>query len=419
MTRFEPISPSVRLAITHWPDDSPWGAVTTFCVDHAISRKSFYAIRRRALEDGAVAALEPRSRRPRSSPSRTPPDLAEQALQIRAALERDGLDHGPVSVGDKMRSLGMDAPSRATLARIFHAAGVVLPEPRKRPRSAYRRFVYPAPNCLWQMDAAEYVLTGGRKCVIFQIIDDHSRYAVASLAASGETSEAAIRVVQQGIAACGVPQKFLTDNGVALNPTRRGYSGQLVDYLGSLGVVPITGKPGKPTTQGKNERFHRTLFRWLDKQPLADSLDQLQEMLTRFDHLYNTERPHQALPGRITPQQAWHATAKAEPPRPKAADITQTVPADIEGEAVRIANINGVVRVHATHYKLAKHYAGRSIWVIWTLTEITFFDDHGTQIISHPRPPKGTTYVGNGKTPGTRHHTTVTKVPRQETSPMS
>ena len=78
----------------------------------------------------------------------------------------------------------------------------------------------------------------------------------------------------------------------------------------------ITGKPYKPTTQGKNERFHQTLFRYLDKQPLADTLAELQAQVDAFDHIYNTERPHQGLPGRITPQAAWDATDKAEAPRP-------------------------------------------------------------------------------------------------------
>lgn len=122
-------------------------------------------------------------------------------------------------------------PSTASLTRIFRDAGVAKTEPRKKPRSSYRRFVYPAPNACWQLDATEYVLTGGRKCVIFQLIDDHSRLAIASHVASGETSEAAIIVVKKGITAHGVPQRLLSDNGAALNPSRRGALGQLVAYL--------------------------------------------------------------------------------------------------------------------------------------------------------------------------------------------
>ena len=142
---------------------------------------------------------------------------------MRAALEASGLDHGPISVHEKMRAMGLDqVPSTASLARIFREAGVARLEPRKKPRSAWRRFVYPAPNACWQLDATEYVLTGGRKCVIFQLIDDHSRYAVASHVASGETAEDAIAVFDKAVAAHGVPQRLLSDNGLALNPSRRG-----------------------------------------------------------------------------------------------------------------------------------------------------------------------------------------------------
>ena len=239
-------------------------------------------------------------------------------------MEASGLDHGPISVHDKMNALGFEAPAIASLARIFRQENVARAAPNKRPRSAYRRFVYPAPNACWQLDATEYVLTGGRKCVIFQLQDDHSRLAIATHAARSENSEDALAVMRKGIEAHGVPQRLLSDNGSALNPSRRGWVGQLVAYASSLGVEAITGKPGRPTTQGKNERFHQTLFKWLDKQPFANSLEQLQEQVDRFDAIYNTERPHQGLPGRMTPQQAWDATVVAEAPRPDSDALART-----------------------------------------------------------------------------------------------
>ena len=145
---------------------------------------------------------------------------------------------------------------------------------------------------------------------------DHSRLAVAWLVARAETSDAAVRVFDKGVRAYGVPQRLLTDNGASLNPTRRGRQGRLVDHVRALGVEPITGKPYKPTTQGKNERFHSTLLRWLDKQPLAATVAELQAQVDAFDRIYNTERPHQSLPGRATPAQAWDATEVAQAPRP-------------------------------------------------------------------------------------------------------
>ena len=147
MSAVEPVDPRVRLAITQWPPDAPRGAVTTFCAEYGISRKTFYAIKKRAFVEGQAAALEPRTRRPASSPGRLPDEVKRRAIGVRAALEQSGLDHGPISVHDKMRSLGMvSVPSTAALSRIFREAGVARVEPRKKPRASFRRFVYPAPN---------------------------------------------------------------------------------------------------------------------------------------------------------------------------------------------------------------------------------------------------------------------------------
>lgn len=400
MSRVDPVDPRVRLAIVQWPPDAPRGSITTFCAEHGISRETFYAIRKRAAEDGPAAALEPRSRRPRSSPSRVADDVVQRAVGVRAALEASGLDHGPISVHEKMRSLGMEpVPSTASLSRIFRDQGVAKIEPRKKPRASYRRFVYPAPNACWQLDATEYVLTGGRKCVIFQLIDDHSRLAIASHVSWGETSEGAIAVVSKGIAAHGVPQRLLSDNGAALNPSRRGVLGQLVAYLRSLGVEPITGKPYKPTTQGKNERFHQTLFRFLDKQPLAETLEQLQTQVDAFDLIYNTERPHQALPGRVTPATAWAATPVVEPPRP----IPQPA-APTGDDGIRMTRIhdNGTVYARGAKFQVSRTLAGAIVYRVEEDDRLLIFDADGTLLAEYSWPAPGTKYVGSGNPRGPR-----------------
>jgi putative transposase len=403
MSANEPVDPGVRLSVSQWPRDAPRGVVSVFCAEHGISRKTFYAIRKRSETEGPVAALEPRSRRPRSSPSRLSEEVRQEALKVRAALEQSGLDHGPVSVHDKMRSLGLPVvPSPASLATIFRDAGVARVEPKKKPRAAFGRFVYPAPNACWQLDATEYVLTGGRKCVIFQLIDDHARYAVASHVASSETAEGALTVVKRGIALHGVPQRLLSDNGLALNPSRRGVIGQLVAYVTSLGVEAITGKPYKPTTQGKNERFHQTLFRFLDKQPLAATIAELQAQVDEFDRIYNTERPHQGLPGRITPQTAWEATPKAPAPRPKPGAVA--LPPEVASpyrdqhtvDGIRTTKVrrDGTVRARKIEFRLGSRYAGQLAFVIADTDTVEFFDHQGTSIAQHPWPQHGTAYVG-------------------------
>ena len=295
----DPVDPTIRLAIARWPDDAPRGAVSAFCTEHEISRKTFYQIPKRARTEGQAAALEPRSRRPKTSPNATTEALKDQAVAMRESLEKSGWDHGPISVHDKMVKLGMQAPSVAVLARIFRERGLIVPAPNKRPRSSFRSFRYPMPNACWQLDATEYVLEGGRKCVIFQLTDDHSRLAIASLVARTENGADAVKVFRAGIAARGIPQRLLTDNGDALNPIRRG--------------MTSTGLPGKPTTQGKNELLHSNLFICLKNQPFAKDIAELQAQVDAFDQAYNTQRGHQSLEDRRTPQEAWDATAIAEP----------------------------------------------------------------------------------------------------------
>jgi putative transposase len=217
-------------------------------------------------------------------------------------------------------------------------------------------------------------------------------------------------VVSKGIAAHGVPQRLLSDNGAALNPSRRGVLGQLVAYVTSLGVEPITGKPYKPTTQGKNERFHQTLFRWLDKQPLAESLEELQEQVDRFDRIYNTERPHQGLPGRVTPAQAWEATSKAEAPRPAARNAL------LLPDGVRLTRIrdNGTVFARGTRFHVNRTLFGDVVSLVENDLSLQVFDESGTLLIEHPWPEPGTKYVGSGRPKGPRRPR-----PTDEVLPMS
>ena len=160
---------------------------------------------------------------------------------------------------------------------------------------------------------------------------------------------------------------------------------------------PITGKPGKPTTQGKNERFHQTLFRWLDKQPLAESIEHLQTLVDEFDQHYNTARPHQGLPDRITPRQAWDRTPAAPAPTPRPPAPTGPGTA---GDALRVVRAHGDISIHSITFQLGHIYAGTQVHAIWDPAGIMIFDEHGTQIIEHPWPPKGTRYVGNNKPHG-------------------
>jgi putative transposase len=154
-----------------------------------------------------------------------PLEIEEIAVRLRKELAEDGCDHGPITVRDRLLKLGVAAPSVATLARMFSRRGMVVPQPQKRHRSSYRRFEAAQVHQLWQLDAFEWPLLDGSPAVVFQLEDDHSRCAVASRAAIGETSQDAISVFDAGVAAYQVPQRLLTDNHAWVEPDPAGVRG--------------------------------------------------------------------------------------------------------------------------------------------------------------------------------------------------
>ena len=253
----------VRQAIISFPDKPHRGEVSKFCQEHKISVSSFYNIRSTIDPDRVEETICPKSTATKHQPTRVPAEIEQTALEIRADLTRQGWDAGPLSVASAMRQQGLKPPSRATLARIFTRNGVVAAQPQKKPRASYQRFVYPDPNGCWQLDGANYQLDNGKTYCILQVEDDHSRHILASIVATSENANQVVAVVDQAIRRHGAPTKFLTDNGTSLNQSRRGKQTRLERFLKDHGVTPITGRPGKPTTQGKNERLHQTLHRFL------------------------------------------------------------------------------------------------------------------------------------------------------------
>ena len=395
----------LRMIVATWPQDAPRGAVTRFCRQHGVSTSWFYEVRARARQDGPLAAVSPRSRRPTSSPRTVRAELEDLAVRIRKELADQGLDCGPINVRARMLELGISTPSRATLARIFARRGMVVPQPNKRPRSSWRRFCFAAPNECWQLDATEVTLLDGTVAVVFQLLDDHSRLLLASRAAVNENATDALAVVITAIDRYGVPQRLLSDNHLALNPTRRGQRGLLETHLRGLGVQPIASSPHHPQTCGKNERVHQTLKRWLDARPPAQSLPDLQALLNTFDELYNTVRPHQALNGR-TPAHAWRSTPVAAAPHPPTT-TTSTTPAPLARTrpAVRQALVYpaGHLNVLRVQICLGVRYAGHLITVIEDadLQQLHLYTSTGQHLRTITRQP-GKIYYGNGRPIGGR-----------------
>jgi transposase InsO family protein len=286
-------------------------STTEAAAEYGISRRHLHRLLARYRE-GGLDALEPRSRAPRTNPHATPSNVAQRIVQLRQRLTADGLDAGPVTIAWHLGREGHRPPSTSTIRRILHAAGLVVPEPKKRPRSSYVRFEAAQPNETWQSDFTHWRLADGTDVEILNWLDDHSRYLLSCTAHHPVTVDEVITTFLAAVEQHGPPASTLTDNGRVYTARFGGGRNAFEHLLPLLGVRQKNGHPGHPQTQGKIERFHQTLKRYLAAQPTPTSLPELQAQLDRFRDHYNEHRPHRAR-DRTTPGTAYRATPKALP----------------------------------------------------------------------------------------------------------
>jgi transposase InsO family protein len=260
--------------------------------------------------------LEARSRRPARSPTRLADLYEDEIVAIRKRLEGSGFDHGPYSIQSELLLSHEKVPSVSTIYRVLKARGFVSPEPHKRPKSSYVRFVAELPNEVWQADVTHVAMADGSFMEVLNIIDDHSRVCIASKVFLSTRSVDVVRTLHQAAATWGYPQSLLTDNGAIFTASHRGGEAALETECLSLGIKTKHSRPYHPQTCGKVERFHQTEKKFLFKQDKPATKKQLQGQLNRFSDYYNNLRPHRGI-GRARPIEAFSARSKATPNGPK------------------------------------------------------------------------------------------------------
>jgi transposase InsO family protein len=271
------------------------------------------------------AAFEPKSRRPKSSPTAIPAAVVEQIVRLRKDLEGAGLDAGPHTIAWHLEHHHGVKVSAATISRYLIARGPVVPEPKKKPKAAFLSFAAEQPNERWQSDFTHYRLTRadgrpGPDTEILSWLDDHSRYALGVTAHARVTGPIVLDQFRGTVAEHGIPASTLTDNGMVFTTRlaggRRGASTRngFETELRRLGITQINSTPSHPTTCGKVERFQQTMKKWLRAQtPQPTTLPELQTLLDAFVAAYNHRRPHRSLPHRATPATIYTARPKATP----------------------------------------------------------------------------------------------------------
>ena len=292
--------------------------IKQFCKDNGFSRQTYFNIKKRIAERGRSGIL-PDSTAPKNPKRRHDDQIRQLVIESRSTFKSQGRDYGPWSIYYYLiDDLGIqDPPGRSTIACWLREAGVVEANARKRPRSSYRWFTRDKVNELWQIDGLVYRLFDHdhTQITVYQVIDDASRFDVGTQAfPAAENGNDARLVLAAAFDTYGLPQEILSDNGDAFATYHRGRLSSTELWLAQKGVAAIAGFA--PTTQGKDERSHKTLTRFLDaRQPTM--LTHVRQLLTRFRQFYNTQRINQSLvcgKMHITPEQAWNSLPHADPP---------------------------------------------------------------------------------------------------------
>jgi transposase InsO family protein len=243
-------------------------------------------------ESEGDAGLANRSRRPQRSPRRTPAPIEADVVALRDAHPA----WGGRTLRARLQALGYAAvPAASTITAIVRRHGRAVGT-LQAPARPWRRFEAAHPNALWQMDFKGHFALGQGRCHPLTVLDDHSRFALALRACTDERTGTVERELQALFARYGLPERLLTDNGPPWGNAAGGerYT-RLTVWLLRLGIRVVHGRPHHPQTQGKEERFHRTVAaEVLAGQQFRDCAH-AQRHFDRWRIVYNTERPHQAL----------------------------------------------------------------------------------------------------------------------------
>lgn len=347
---------------------------TELAREHGISRRWIHKLVKR-FKEGGYAALEPRSRRPRSCSHQTAPEVEAEILRLRRELVANGHDAGPDTIAHLLVGLVGKPPSVATVWRVLKRNGLITPQPHKRPRSSFIRFEAKLPNETWQVDATPWQLADGSPVEILNFEDDRSRLFLNATAFPTVKAADVVATFYSASNQFGLPASLLSDNGRIFTARSIRAKVLLESELERLGIVFKHSTPYHPQTCGKVERLHQTLKRFLAKQPAACSLAELQFQLDAFRDYYNHRRPHRAL-GRQTPISIFNLLLKAKPTQ-LAAPLDHRVRQD-KIDAFGKVTLRYLGRLR--HIPVGTAYKNRKVRLLVTGADVRIVTDDGELI---------------------------------------
>lgn len=260
----------------------PEANVSEICRRFGISRKTGYKwLGRLDLRD--------QSRRPRSSPARTSAEIEACVIELR----RQHPAWGGRKIAHVLRRDQCIELAPSTVTSVLRRAGLISPQASEA-ATAWQRFEHPRPNSLWQMDFKGHFAVGTRRCHPLTVLDDHSRYNVVLRAMAGEDGASVRAVLTHAFERYGLPERINADNGPPWGSGGRGITA-LAAWLIRLGIHVSHSRPFHPQTNGKDERFHKTLVAEVLSGRTFHDFESLQYRFNDWRSIYNNVRPHESL----------------------------------------------------------------------------------------------------------------------------
>lgn len=285
--------------------------VTEVAKEYKVSRTWVYELLRRHALLGPAAFLEG-SKAHHRDPNALSDEMHQQIASLREELSSQGLDAGAQSIHFHLAQQLGHAPSLSSIWRSLRRQGLVEYSPQKKPKLYLQRFEAALPNETWQSDFTHVRLANGADILVLNFLDDHSRFLLSCTAHRKITSPTVVQAFLDATNQHGFPQSSLTDNGLVFTSRMQRGMNSYELLLQRMGIEQKNSRPNHPQTQGKIERFHQTLKKWLSVRAKPRTLEELQALLDQFSDVYNNHRPHRSLQGR-TPSQAYQARPKAQP----------------------------------------------------------------------------------------------------------
>lgn len=317
------------------------------CRRFGISRKTGYKWRSRYAACGAPG-LTDRERRPKHSPARCAEEVSAKVVELR----REHPTWGGRKLRRRLCDLGqLQVPSASTCTEILRRAELLGP-PRSGAAGPWQRFERGQPNELWQCDFKGHFPTqAGARCHPLTVVDDHSRFNLVLAPVADETTRTVQQEFTRAFAQYGLPEAMLCDNGPPWGggDSRCQYT-MLSVWLLRLGVRVLHGRPYHPQTQGKDERFHRTLHQDLISRHTWRDLEDCAERFRRFRDVYNGERPHDSLGG-ATPLSRYRPSVRSLPPALPAIEYLAT-------DTMRTVHASGVMMFKGQTWQVGRAFGG-------------------------------------------------------------